>query len=120
MTASTATATIRLCLCLGPCWTLLFIYLLICLAVLGLYCCVWAFPSSNKWGPLCFALCGLLIAVTSHCGVALWCVGSSRNKDRAQSPALAGISLPTVPLARSLNTYSPVYSWESEAQHQIT
>ena len=39
----------------------LFIYLF--LAVLGLRCCVWAFPSCGEWGLLFVAVCGLLIAV---------------------------------------------------------
>ena len=47
---------------------------------------------------------------------ALWCVGSSQTKDRTQSPALAGGFLPTVPLAKSLNTYFLVYSQKSKAQ----
>ena len=42
----------------------LFIYLFI-LAVLGLHCCVWAFSSCGKRGPLFVVVCGLLIAVAS-------------------------------------------------------
>ena len=41
-----------------------FIYLF--LAALGLCCCVWAFSSCGKWGPLFSAVRGLLIAVASH------------------------------------------------------
>ena len=41
----------------------LFIYLF--LAALGLCCCTWAFSSCSEWGLLFVAVCGLLIAVAS-------------------------------------------------------
>ena len=40
-----------------------FIYLFV--AVLGLHCCVRAFSSCGKWGPLSVAVCKLLTVVAS-------------------------------------------------------
>ena len=41
------------------------LYLFICLVVLYLHCCVWAFSTCIEWGLLLVAVHGLLIAVAS-------------------------------------------------------
>ena len=48
---------------LFPFLKIYFIYLF--LAVLGLYCCMWAFSSCGERGLLFVVVCGLLIAVAS-------------------------------------------------------
>ena len=45
--------------------------------MLGLCCCAWAFSSCGEWRPLCVAVCGLLIAVASHCGA--WALGAQAS-----------------------------------------
>ena len=62
------------------------IYLFVCLfmAALGLRCCAWAFSSCGEWGLLFIAVRGLLIAVASLCYRA-WVLGM-----QAQQLWLAG------------------------------
>ena len=93
-----------------------FIYLF--LAALGLCCCARAFSSCSKWGLLFVVVHGLLIVVSSlvaehglyacrlqklwHMGlVAPWHVRSSRTRARTVSPALAGGFLTMVPPGQS-------------------
>ena len=100
---------------------LFILFILAVLAVLGLCCCTRAFSSYGERGLLFIVVCGLLVAVASHCGA--WALGTQASVvvarrlsscgSRAQllrgmwdlhgpglkpvSPALAGGFLTTVP-----------------------
>ena len=54
---------------------LYFIYLF--LAALGLHCCARAFSSCGDQGLFFVAVCGLLIAMASHCGA--WVLGTQAS-----------------------------------------
>ena len=72
--------------------SLLFIYLFIYLAALGLCCCGQAFPGCGEWGPLC---CG---AWASHCGGLSRCgaraLGMRASVAVARGPSSCGSRAP--------------------------
>ena len=43
----------------------MYVCMYVCMAALGLRCCVWAFSSCGERGLLFVAVCGLLIVVVS-------------------------------------------------------